>query len=147
MIREEHIGNRLMRNIYQNIFFFYVVFCGINLFSQNPAGQVNIFVSSEIDNKPVMDWVLIITSKSFTKKIKVNSVSEYSIKSLPIDIYTVRIVKTGYHILEYTNVKVLENQITGIGFKLKIRKSSEKRHIYCETFKTLKIIPNNTSEQ
>lgn len=115
--------------------------------SQYGIGTIKVYVEQDGDKLPLTDWMITIISSSNSKTEKIRWLSEYKINNLPVDIYTVRIKKKGYHSKEFTNLQIKDQYITVVSFKLKKRKVGEKKQIQSEEFKTLKVDPNINPEQ
>jgi len=126
-----------MRNVLKYIFIGFIFIGGANVFSQ---GVLKAYISDETGT-PLTDWQISIISDSLKKKEKITGISEYSLQDFPAGIYTVRIEKKGYQVMELTQVPVKSNSITALSFKLKKRNCGDKKIIDSQEFKPRKVDP------
>lgn len=137
-------GEKLMKSLFKYIFIGFIMIGGANVFSQ--FGNIKVYVADKKDNSPLTNWQISIISSSNTKKEKVTNLSEYTIKDFPVGIYTIRIEKRGYQILEFTNVQVKSNYIAALSFKLNKRKCGDKK-LDSQEFNPLKVDPEHTNRE
>lgn len=137
----------LMKSNLSGIIIVCLIFISSSVFTQSQTGTIKGKVSDYQTGQPISSASVIISVKGMNiKSIKTNADGIFIFNSVPIGIYSIKIVKTGYSPDSKTNIIVKINDVTYIEFLLKsthpkeIENKSEEKEIVSKNVQKTKTV-------